>query len=237
MSKQVTIITGASRGIGRAIAKKLALEGHSVALTARNEELLEEVKANIVADGGEARYYVGDVTDEAFVHTAVEQIVKDFGQVDNLVNNAGILNPMPFEESTADDFRRHLEVNVLGVYHFSRAVYPHLLKQKSGAIVTVSSLAGKNGFKGGTMYSATKHAVMGFTKSLMLEAREHNIRVATVNPGSVNTDMRTGNHPSTADASTLLQPEDVAGIVAHVLALPVNALMSDVDVRPTNPKK
>ncbi len=136
---------------------------------------------------------------------------------------------------TLDDFKKQVDVNLYGVYNFSKAVLNGMIQNKSGAIINIASLAGKNSFPTGTMYSATKHAVLGFTRSLMLEVREYNIRVAAICPGSVNTEFFDNTH-MTPNTAKILQSDDVAETVLAILKLPVHALISEVDIRPRNPK-
>src|SRR3989339_583942 len=167
----LTIVTGASRGIGK---EKFALE---------------QVKKEIRSFGIQSDMFLGDAADTKFVNEAVNQILKTYGRVDHLINNAGMGILKNFVDSNLDEFKKQIDVNLYGVYNFTKAVIDNMIANRKGSIINISSLAGKNAFVGGTIYGATKHALMGFTKSLMLEVREYNIRVAAICPGSVNTDF------------------------------------------------
>jgi len=234
--RELSIVTGASRGIGKSIATALAEEGMDVIIFGRDVSALENVQNEIKTKNVNCEYFAGDVGDEKFVHMSVKKILDVYGRIDHLVNNAGIGTLKKFEESSLDELKTQVNANIYGVYNFSRAVIGDMIKRRKGSIINIISLAGKNGFIGGTMYGATKHAVMGFTKSLMLEVREYNIRVAAICPGSVATEFSTGNNLR-KDADRVLHSEDVAHAVLSVLNLPVRALISEIDLRPTNPKQ
>lgn len=234
--KEVTIITGASKGIGKAIALKLAANKHDVVIFGRDRDKLVELEKTMWELGSDVIHFTGDVADEDFVVSSIGQILAKYGRIDHLINNAGVAIFTKFVDSSLYEFKRQIDTNVFGIYNFSRAVISHMIDRKSGSIINISSLAGKTGFVGGTMYSSTKHAVMGFTKSLMLEVREHNIRVAAVCPGSVSTDMILNTPLEPKDISKALEPEDVADVVSAILKLPARALVSEIEVRPTNVK-
>src|SRR3990172_12760109 len=235
VQKYVTIVTGASRGIGKGIALRLAKEGHDIMLFGRDKTALEKVNKEVRALGVKTEMFLGDAVDPKFVNESVSEIIKTYGRVDHLINNAGMGILKKFVDSNLDEFKKQIDVNLYGVYNFTKAVIDHMIANRSGSIINISSLAGKNAFVGGTMYSATKHAVLGFTKSLMLELREFNIRVAAICPGSVNTEFfdNTNMKPNT---SKILQADDIAETVMTIIKLPVNALISEIDIRPTNPK-
>src|SRR3972149_3851927 len=231
----LTIVTGASRGIGKGIAFRLAKEGHNLMLFGRDKFALEQVKKEIRSFGIQSDMFLGDAADTKFVNEAVNQIIKTYGRVDHLINNAGMGILKNFVDSNLDEFKKQIDVNLYGVYNFTKAVIDHMIANRSGSIINISSLAGKNAFIGGTMYSATKHALMGFTKSLMLEVREYNIRVAAICPGSVDTNFNP-NRDLISEKKNILLSEDVAETVALVLKMPIRAMVSEIDIRPTNPK-
>ncbi len=233
--KELAVVTGASRGIGKAIALAFADEGMDVIIFGRDVNALEKVQKEIKAKNVNCEYFAGDVGDEKFVHMSVKKIMDVYGKIDHLVNNAGMGILKKLEEAKLDEFKEQVNVNIYGVFNFSRAVVGDMIKKKKGSIINIVSLAGKNGFIGGTMYGATKHAVLGFTKSLMLEIREYNVRVAAICPGSVSTEFGAGNNQK-KEIDRVLVPEDVAHAVLSVVNLPVRALMSEIDLRPTNPK-
>lgn len=232
---ELTIITGASRGIGKGIALQLAQDHHNLMLFGRNEEALKQVKEQVNKFGVNSAIFMGDVADEKFVNNSISLILNKYGKIDNLINNAGIGILKKFVDTSLIDFNKLISVNLIGVYNFTKAVINHMIERRHGAIINIASLAGKNAFIGGTLYGATKHALLGLTKSLMLEVREYNIHVAAICPGSVDTDFNFDRETSPKKSNILL-PEDVAETVALVLKMPVRAMVSEVDIRPTNPK-
>jgi len=236
MKNETAIITGGSRGIGKAIALKLAREGINIVITGRDKDTLRRAEDEIRKTGRECLYFSGDVRDKLHADKVVKASIEKFGTVDHLINNAGFGILKKFVDSTPEEFRDQMDVNVMGVYNFTKSVVPYMIKQGGGNIINIASLAGKNSFVGGTMYSATKHALLGFTKSLMLELREYNIRVASVCPGSVDTDFG-NNTPGHRAKSNILTADDVAEAIYTIIKLPVNAMLSDLDIRPTNPGK
>lgn len=232
--KELSIVTGASRGIGKAIALRLASEKHDVMIFGRDISALESVRNEILSKGAECEYFSGDAGDQKFVDRSVKEILDKYGNVDHLINNAGMGILKMFVDSNLNEFKEQVNVNIFGVYNFTKAVIPSMIENKKGTVINIASLAGKNAFKGGTMYSATKHAVLGFSKSLMLEVREYNVKVAAVCPGSVDTEFFTTAGVQKT-GTRLLTPSDVAEVVMTIINLPPNALLSEVDLRPTNP--
>jgi short-subunit dehydrogenase len=234
-NNQLAIVTGGNRGIGKAIALRFANENYNVMIFGRDVESLKNVQSEILKTGVQCEYFAGDAADEIFVGDSVSNIIGKYGKVDLLVNNAGIGIFKKLIESNLEEFKKQINVNLYGIYNFTKAVVDKMIERKSGSIINIASLAGKNSFIGGTMYSASKHAVLGFTRSLMLELREFNIRVAAICPGSVATEFfgGPGRHPN---YDKILKADDVADSVMAILKLPVNALMSEIDLRPTNLK-
>jgi 3-oxoacyl-[acyl-carrier protein] reductase len=234
VSKTV-LVTGATEGIGRATALALGEAGYRIGVLARTESKVRSLVKHLKEEGIEAAGAAADVGQPEPVTRAVGQLTRDLGEIDVLVNNAGVLIAKPFEELTLDDWDTTMAVNVRSLYLMSRAVLPAMRRQKRGTIVNVASLAGRNGFAGGTAYSASKHAVLGFSRSLMLEVRKENIRVIAICPGSVDTGMLRDQTMLKSDPKRILKPEDVAEMILHSIALPERALVSELDVRPTNP--
>ncbi len=235
-NKQLSVITGASRGIGRAIALALAEEGHNTVIFGRDPKSLNETAELIKNKKVEVFSFAGDVRDVDFVNNSINETLANSGRIDNLVNNAGFGIFKNFMDSSLQEFRDQIDVNLFGVYNFTKAVVPSMIKAKKGNIINISSLAGKNSFIGGTMYSASKFALMGFSRSLMLELREHFIKVILICPGSVDTEFFVeSGHTAPSKGKTLL-PEDIAHTVVSVIRLPERAMISEVDIRPTNPK-
>lgn len=234
-NEELVIVTGASRGIGKAIALRFAKEGKDVMIFGRDINALESVQKEILNYKVNCDFFTGNAADEKFVNKSVVKIINKYGKVDHLINNAGLGIFKKLVDSTLDEFKTQIDANLYGVYNFTKAVANNMIERKNGSIINIASLAGKNAFVSGTMYSASKHAVLGFTKSLMLELREFNIRVAAICPGSVNTEFfdNTGMAPNT---SKILQADDIAEAVMAIIKLPVSALISEIDIRPTNPK-
>jgi len=235
LKDKIALVTGAGRGIGKAIAMTMASEGASVILTARTLRELEGVRQSIEEGGGKARSIVADLTKDADVEKIFSQISTEFGRLDILVNNAGIGHFAPVRLLAAKDFDAMWNLNMRALFLCTQKAIPMMENQKSGTIVNISSLAGKNAFVNGAGYAATKWALMGFSKCLMLEEREYNIRVITVCPGSVDTSFNP-LEGKRGNSDKILKPRDVADAVLTAITLPENAMMSEIDLRPTNPK-
>jgi 3-oxoacyl-[acyl-carrier protein] reductase len=233
--RELTIVTGASRGIGKGIALSFANEKHDLMLFGRDIEALKKTQNEIKALGVDAEVFAGDVVDGEFVRSSISKILERYGKIDNLINNAGIGIMKKVVDSTLDEFRRQIDTNLYGIFNFSKAVLPSMIEKRSGSIINILSLAGKNPLAAGALYSASKHAALGFTRSLLQEVREYNIRVAAVCPGSVDTSFSSGRVQNPFKEK-ILKPEDIADTVLAIIKLPVRALISEVDLRPTNPK-
>lgn len=223
----VALITGATRGIGRAIALRLA-STHEIIGIGRSAPDLEKLAAEIATLGGRCQSLSVDLRRGDAIATALKGV-----EVDALVNNAGVMHKKPIEQLTPDEWHEMVDVNYNALFHVTRAVLPGMLRRGNGHIVNIASIAGRSAFVGGAGYASTKHAVMGFSESLMLEVRDRGVRVSVVCPGSVATDMLA---PGT-DSSWMLKPEDVADAVAGVLAMPRHALLYQVEVRASQPKR
>ncbi len=237
LDRKSVLITGASSGIGAAIARSLAEAGANVALMARREEKLREVAASL-PEGTKSLVLPADVTVEEDMRNAIERTVEEFGSLDMLVNNAGYGRFKPVDEMTAEEFDGMIAVNLRGVFLATKYGLARMYEQgKGGAIVTISSLAGRNGFAGGGGYCASKFGVMGLMESVFHEARSKNVRVITITPGSVDTPFFDEVGTSPPDRESILQPEDVAVTVRHALVLPERALIRELDIRPANPKR
>ncbi len=237
LSNKTAIVTGAGRGIGRAIALSLAANGANIVVTARTRSEIDRVKHDIEQSGGHAIAVPGDVSSEFDVSTICSEAVKAFGSIDILVNNAGIGSFRKVSDLPVADFDRMWAVNMRGVFLCSRAVIPVMSKQLTGDIINIASLAGRNAFVGGAGYAATKWALIGFSRCLMLELREFGIRVITLCPGSVDT---TFNGPATggrAVSGSIPSPDDIARVAIDTLLMPRYVMVSEVDIRPTNPGK
>ncbi len=229
------LVTGATEGIGRATVLALGRAGYGVGVIARTESKVRSLVKHLKEEGIEAAGAAADVGQAEPVARAVESVSRALGEVQVLVNNAGVLIAKPFEELTLEDWDTTMATNLRSLYLMCRAVLPAMRRRQEGIIVNVASLAGRNGFVGGTAYTASKHAVLGFSRSLMLETRKQNIRVIAVCPGSVATGMMQDQPMLKADPDRILQPEDVAETILHALGLPGRAMVSELDIRPTNP--
>ena len=238
---RVGIITGASSGIGRAVARALAAEGAAVVLAARRMERLEADVRELQAAGGQALAVQTDVTRLDDVRALVNAAMNAFGRVDILVNNAGIMPLSPFTEGRVEDWTRMVDVNVNGVLHGIAAVLPVMLEQGTGHIVNVGSVAGRRPFPGGTVYAATKFAVRCLSWGLHLElGAEHGIRATDIQPGYVDTELI--NTMPDAEAreawaerwadKRALQADDVAHAVLYAVTSPPHVAVSEVLVRP-----
>ncbi len=234
-SRATALVTGATAGIGRATAFALGRAGWQVGVCARTAAKVKGVVDELTAAGIQAAGAAGDVGRDTDARSIVAEITKTLGAVECLVNNAGVLIAKPLEELTLDDWDRTMATNLRSLYLMTREVLPGMRQRRRGTIVNVASLAGRNGFAGGTAYTASKHAVLGFSRSLMLEVRRDQVRVIAVCPGSVDTGMLRGQPMLKSDPAKILRPEDVADTIAHAVALPDRALVSELDIRPTNP--
>ena len=228
-------VTGATHGIGRATAFGLGRAGYAVGVCARTAANVDALVGELRAEGFAAAGAAADVSRPEPVARAVEQVTGALGEIDLLVNNAGVLIARPFEELTLEDWDATMATNVRSLFVVTRAVLPAMRRRREGTIVNVASLAARNGFAGGAAYTASKHAVLGFARSLMLEVRKEGIRVITICPGSVDTGMLRDQAMLKSNPQRILQPEDVAQAIVAAVQLPDRALVSEIDVRPTNP--
>ncbi|MBZ5587312.1 MAG: SDR family oxidoreductase [Acidobacteriia bacterium] len=232
LAGRVALITGGSRGIGRAIARMLAEHGAAVAIGARNEAGVSRAVAEIGAlNGGRSAGMPCDVRRWEECERLIGHTVAAFGRLDILVNNAGVGVFAPVEAMSLEEWHLQIATNLDGVFHCCRAALPHL-KRAEGWIINVGSLAGKNPFAGGAAYNATKFGLLGFSEALMLEVRHSGVRVCCVMPGSVATEFASDQ---TTGADWKLHPEDVAEVVRDLLAFPARALPSRVEIRPSRP--
>jgi short-subunit dehydrogenase len=236
LSKKVALITGASRGIGRAIAVLFAKEGAKISAIARTEDDLKKLKHEIESDKGECFILKCDVSVEKDVKRAVDETISKFSKIDILVNNAGFGIAKPVVELEIDEFDKMVAVNFRGVFLFTKMVLPYMMRQRSGLIINISSIAGTLGVKNMAVYAATKWAVNGFTESIMHEVRQYNIRVVSICPGSVDTNFSSIAGTSPPSRDKILKPEDVARTALLTAVLPERAMLSHLIIRPTNPR-
>lgn len=222
--KKVALITGSSRGIGRGEAIALARDGYAVCVNCvEREDKAQELAAQLRSEGCEAMWYKADVADAAAVKQMVAEVEKTLGAVTLLVNNAGIAKQCLFQDMTEDYWRHIFDVNLNGAFNTIQAVLPHMLHEHSGCIINTSSIWGQHGASCEVAYSATKHAIIGLTRSLAQELAPTNIRVNCVAPGVINTDMVQVLGRETLDAlaedtpvGRLGRPEDIAAVVSFL---------------------
>jgi 3-oxoacyl-[acyl-carrier protein] reductase len=223
LTDKVALVTGASRGLGKAIAIALAAEGASIAAVARSEEALKETLEAIRASGGVAEPYAADVSDEASVEAVVEKITMRFQHIDVLVNNAGVTRDGLLMRMKSEDWDAVLDTNLKGAFHLTKPVGRLMVKQRTGRIINISSVIGLMGNAGQANYAASKAGLIGFTKSVAREFASRNITCNVVCPGFIETDMTSGLSEDLRKKllekiplQRLGQPEDVAGMVAFL---------------------
>jgi 3-oxoacyl-[acyl-carrier protein] reductase len=223
-ARPTALVTGASRGIGRATCVRLARDGYDIIALARNEAALEAVGIEVSQLGAKCRLIALDLTHNAAIAAALYGI-----EVDVLVNNAGLGVTKPFTELSPDEWHRMTDLNINAVFHVTRAVLPGMLLRGSGHVCTIGSIAGRSAFVGGSCYAATKAFVNSWAESLMLEVRDRGVKVSVVTPGGVATAFG-GKTPTAAD-NWKLSPEDVADAVSYVIGTPDTVLVHRVEVR------
>ena len=236
LKNKKAIITGGGRGLGKATAIAFAKEGIDIAITGRNEAVLKETVSELEAFGIKAIYSVFDVSDYESVKNGIKNIVNELGSVDILVNNAGIAAFGTFNEMKVDKWSQIIQTNVMGMYYVTKEVLPYLINQNEGEIINVSSTAGLSGNASTSAYSASKFAVIGMSESLMKEVRKNNIRVCTLTPSTIVSDMSIGLGIANKDSQeSVLQPEDFAELIVAGLKLPRRAMLKSASLWSTNP--
>lgn len=228
LTERVAIVTGASSGIGEATARALAREGCAVALVARREQRLEGIANDI--ENGETLVVPTDVTDEDAVVAMVEETREELGTIDILVNNAGISGNGPVAGADMAEFRRTVQVNLLGVMNTTHAVLPEMLEPGRGDIVTISSLSARYPLDGGSAYTASKFGVNGFCRSLRKEMSDEDVRVTIVMPGPVVTELNDWEHWD----GRALDPDDVAETIVFAVSRPDHVELPDITVNTTD---
>lgn len=235
IENKIAVITGATKGIGRAIAEKLLSGGAKVFICARNKSEIKSASEDL-SEFGQIEGEVCDVRSESQVEMMLKECVRVFGGVDILINNAGVgFIGETVEEISPDKFRQTLETNLFGVFYACHYALPLMKERGGGYIINISSLAGQNPHPKMAAYNASKFALNGFSEALMQEVRQDDIKVSYICPGSVNTQFG-GDQPSD-DKAWQLQPEDIAQTVLDLLNFAPNALPSKVEIRPSKPPK
>jgi 3-oxoacyl-[acyl-carrier protein] reductase len=234
---RTAVVTGATRGIGFAIARALADSGATVAICGRNQDSVDEAVRRLTNESkGKVMGKVADVRASTDVAELFAWVDSETGGPDILVNNAGVGVMKNTTELTVEDWRQTIETNLSGAFYCSREALARMKKRGGGYVVNIGSLAGKNAFAGGAAYNASKFGLNGFTESMMLDQRYDNVRVSHIMPGSVDTEF-SGRLGGSARTDWKIAPEDIAEIVLMLLRMPERTLVSQVEVRPAKPRK
>ena len=229
------LITGGGRGLGKAVAIALANEGVNVGITGRNEEHLKSTVAELEKLGVKAVYSVFNVEEMAQVEQGVASIASQLGSIDILINNAGVGDFGSFEDMPVETWEKVMKVNLFGVYYVTKATLPYLKQNKEGDIVNVASTAGLKGAPNMSAYCASKAAVISLSQSLMAELRKFNIRVITLTPSTIATDMSIEGKLTDGNPEKVLQPEDFAEWVRDILKMNRRAMIASASIFSTNP--
>jgi len=233
---KTAVVTGSSKGIGYAIAESLARAGANVVVSARNAEEVERAAGELDRLGeGRVIGVACDVRAHEDVRRLIARAVEDLGGLDILVNNAGVGKFGTVDEMSAEEWAQVIETNLSGVFYACHEAIPHMKRRGDGWIINIASLAGKNPIAGGAAYNASKFGLVGFSEAMMLDVRQHGIRVNYIMPGSVATHFN-DHTPNEADAWKI-QPEDIAQLVMDLLAMHSRTLPSRIEVRPSKPPK
>jgi NAD(P)-dependent dehydrogenase (short-subunit alcohol dehydrogenase family) len=236
LAGKVALVTGATKGIGLAIAQDLARAGASVAVSARTAGDVRAAAEGLEGLGeGSVLGVPADVSDPEACRRMVEEIVDRFGRLDILINNAGLGIFKPIQEMTIEEWQLQVDVNLGGVFYCTKAALPHLLAAGDAWVINIGSLASRNSFSGGAGYNASKFGLLGMTEAMMLDLRYDGIRTSIIMPGSVDTHFF-GRTPG-PEGAWRIQPEDVSRSVLDLLAYPGRSLPSRVELRPTAPPK
>jgi len=239
LKSKVIAVTGGTRGIGLAIARRLLQEGARVAICGRSQPALDSAIAGLAGDG-DVFGVTADVSNRANVSEFFTGVMKRFGRLDALINNAGVGIFKAVADLTPEEWERMIGLNLSGVYYCCHHVLPIFRQQASGDIINISSLAGKNAFAGGAGYNASKFGLNGFSEAMMLDHRNDGVRVSYIMPGSVATDFggqtRENEQGGRSDKDAWkIAPEDVAEMVTTLLTMPRRTTVSRVEIRPSRP--
>ncbi len=234
LTGQTALVTGGTRGIGLAIAQALAAEGANVLICGRNQSNVDNAVRQLTNQAkSKVAGKVADVRRSTEVADLFGFVDSEFGGLDILVNNAGLGIFRPTAELKIDEWQTTLETNLTGVFYCCREGLARMLKRGAGYVINIGSLAGKNAFAGAAAYNASKFGLRGFSEAMMLDHRYDNVRVTHIMPGSVDTEFS----PSSARADWKIAPEDIGQIVLMLLKMPDRTLVSQIEVRPSKPKK
>ncbi|MBB1285342.1 3-ketoacyl-ACP reductase [Flavisolibacter sp. BT320] len=235
LQNKVALVTGAGKGIGKAIALALAAEGVHLALMARTEKDLQAAAEDARKHGVKVAYATADISNRSEVETAVARLQADLGPVDILINNAGTATFGNFLQLEPEVWEAQVKVNLFGVYYTTRAVLPQMIERQTGDIINISSTAGKTGSAVTSAYAASKFAVFGLSESLMQEVRKHNIRVTALAPSTVVTDMAHSANLIKGDPERVMHPEDFAELIIAQLKLNRRIFVKEASIFSTNP--
>ena len=233
LSGKVAVVTGAGRGIGRAVALALGKNGATVVTAARTKAQIETVSQEIIQAGGKSVAIACDLADEDQIKALFAAVQKEFGRLDFQINNAAIGLFGQLAEFPTADLDRLLSINVRGTYLCCQQAMRMMIPQQSGYIINISSVVGFKGYGNQSAYTASKHAVTGLTKSLAVEAQPHNIRISVVDPGGTDTALVAAARPD-LDRSILMQPEDIASAILFLLSLSERAAVDEIYIRRRN---
>jgi 3-oxoacyl-[acyl-carrier protein] reductase len=237
LKNRSAIITGAGKGIGKAIATSLAAEGVNLGIIARTSADLETLQASLSSTYGVKVFIAtADVAVKSEVDQAIATLKESLGSIDILINNAGIGTFGTLLEMDHEQWERIIQTNVMGTYYVTRAVLPTMLEQSGGSIINIASTAGERGFATGSAYCASKFAVMGMTEALMQEVRKSNIRVTALTPSTVNTELASNAGLKIGDEDRMMQAEDMAELVLATLKLPDRVFIKTAGIWTTNPQ-
>ncbi|MGM0884712.1 MAG: 3-ketoacyl-ACP reductase [Bacillota bacterium] len=237
LKNRAAIITGAGKGIGKAVAVALAAEGVNLGLVARTSADLEAMQASITDTYGvKVAIAAADISVKADVDRAVASLKESLGSIDILINNAGIASFGTLLDMEPELWERIIQTNLMGTYYVTRAALPTMLEQSSGSIINIASTAGERGVATGSAYCASKFAVLGLTEALMQEVRKFNIRVTALTPSTVNTELATNAGLKIGDEDRMMQAEDVAELVLATLKLPDRVFLKSAGIWTTNPQ-
>jgi NADP-dependent 3-hydroxy acid dehydrogenase YdfG len=242
----VALVTGASSGIGEATAEILAQHGAGVALVARRIDRLDDLAAKLKSEGASVLPIQADVANRDEAYEAVDRVAAEFGRLDTVINNAGVMLLGPIENAPVEEWERMVNVNLLGLLYCSKAALPHLLKAADGEprgvadLVNVSSVAGRVPRLGSGVYNATKHAVGAFSESLRQEVTGRHVRISLVEPGAVTTELVSHNRPEIRDqmsqrfaGTQRMDAADIADVIGYIVSRPRHVAINEVLVRPT----
>jgi NADP-dependent 3-hydroxy acid dehydrogenase YdfG len=237
LSGKIAVVTGGTRGIGRAIAERLLQKGCSVAICGRKEKDVARAVEELKVGGGNVYGEDADIRDPEKVREFFTSVDRVFGGVDILVNNAGEAVFRKVAEMSFEDWHRNIDLNLNGAFYCAHEALARFSRRGGGFIVNISSLAGKHAFSGGAAYNASKFGLNGFAEALMLDHRNDNVRVCSIMPGSVDTQFSGSPEKRAGDTSWMIAPQDIAEVVAHVLEMPARTMISRVEMRPSRPGK